>query len=87
MWSTYFSVDYIVDKAYIADMKAQLERECETFEQTLTDPDNQWRAELEIHDYVIDKCEYHDPEGDLIYSSSYGALVDGRAACEATPRR
>ena len=38
MWLTYFSVDYIVDKADIADMKAQLERECETFEQTLTDP-------------------------------------------------
>ena len=38
MWSTYFSVDYITDKADLADMKAQLERECETFEQTLTTP-------------------------------------------------
>lgn len=82
MWLTYFSVDYIIDKADLADMKAQLERECEAFEQTLTDPGNQWRTELEIHDHVIDRCEYHDPEGDLIYSSSYGALVNGRAACE-----
>ena len=70
MWLTYFSVDYIINKADIADMRERLERECEAFEQTLTDPGNQWRTELEIHDYVIDKCEYHDPEGDLIYSSS-----------------
>lgn len=82
MWFTYFSVDYIIDKSELASMREQLERECAAFEQTLTDTGDEWRTELEIHDYVIDKCKYHDPEGDLIYSSSYGAIVNGQAACE-----
>lgn len=82
MWFTYFSVDYIIDKSELASMRERLEQECAAFEQTLTDTGDEWRTELEIHDYVIDKCKYHDPEGDLIYSSSYGAIVNGQAACE-----
>ncbi len=82
LWHTYFSVDYIVDKSELADMKAKLETECEAFEKTLTNSADEWLTELQIHDRIIEKCEYIDPNEGLIYSSAYGALVDGNAACE-----
>lgn len=81
-WLTYFSVDYIIDKSVLAEMTAKLEAECVAFEKTLTNPADEWLTELQIHDRIIEKCEYLDPNEGLIYSSAYGALVDGNAACE-----
>lgn len=81
-WQTYFSVDYIIDKSALAEMTAKLEAECAAFEKTLTNPADEWLTELQIHDRIIEKCEYLDPKEGLIYSSAYGALVDGNAACE-----
>lgn len=82
MWHTWFSVDYIIDKSELAEMTAKLEKECEAFEKELTNPADEWLTELQVHDYIIEKCEYLDPNEGLIYSSSYGAVVDGNAACE-----
>lgn len=81
-WQTYFSVDYIIEKSALAEMTAKLEAECVAFEKTLTNPADAWLTELQIHDRIIEKCEYLDPNEGLIYSSAYGALVDGNAACE-----
>lgn len=82
LWHTYFSVDYIIDKSELADMKAELEMQCKAFEKGLTNSEDEWLRELYVHDYIIEKCEYLDPNEGLIYSSSYGALVKGEAACE-----
>lgn len=79
---TTFRVEYTVDKSEYAAMKQKFDGVCEKVISSLTDPDNEWQTELEIHDYIIANCEYMLDENEASYSTSYGALVDGKAACE-----
>lgn len=78
---TFFSVDYTVSKEDYSKMKAELDSVCDSVAASFTDKSDLWRTELEIHDYIIDNCDYSLGE-ELLGSSAYGALVTGKAACE-----
>ncbi len=79
---TTFSVEYTVEKSEYAAMKQKLDGVCDKVISSLTDPDDEWQTELEIHDYIIENCDYMLDENAASYSTSYGALVNGKAACE-----
>lgn len=79
---TTFSVEYTVEKSEYSALKQELNKACEKVISSLSDPQNEWQTELEIHDYIIENCEYMLDENEASFSTSYGALVDGKAACE-----
>lgn len=81
-WSTFCSVEYYIDKETYNQQKAKLDEVCGRIISSLTDPSDEFRTELEIHDYIVRNCEYRLEKGEFVYSSSYGALVNGEAACE-----
>lgn len=76
------SIEYIFDKEEYETCKAELDRVCAEVISSLSDPGDEWQTELEIHDYIVENCEYKLVENEHIYSSAYGALVKGEAACE-----
>lgn len=76
------SIDYIFTKEEYEERKAELDAVCDEVIESLSDPDDEWQTELEIHDYIIGNCRYDIAENDHVYSSAYGALVNGEAACE-----
>lgn len=76
------STEYIMEKDEYERCKAELEKVCADVMSSLSEPENEWQTELEIHDYIIENCEYKLVENDHNYSSAYGALVNGKAACE-----
>ncbi len=78
---TFFSVNYTVSKEEYTKMKTELDSVCESVAASFTDKTDLWQTELEIHDYIIDNCDY-SLEDENIGSSVYGALVAGKAACE-----
>ena len=78
---TFFSVDYTVSKEDYSEMKAKLDSVCNSVADSFTDKTDLWQTELEIHDYIIDNCDY-SLDNELLGSSAYGALVSGKAACE-----
>ncbi|MBQ8015903.1 MAG: hypothetical protein IJ264_06950, partial [Clostridia bacterium] len=82
MLVTTCSVEYTLTKEEYAEQKALLEKKCAGMIASLTAPDDEWQTELEIHDYIIENCEYKIVESELVYSSAYGAIVNGEAACE-----
>lgn len=82
MTKTYCSVDYILTKEEYLEQKEELMQTAEEVISGLSKPDDEWQTELEIHDYIIENCQYELSEPKLVYSSSYGALVNGYAACE-----
>ena len=79
---TTFSVEYTVEKSEYPEMKKQIDGICETVMASFTDISDEWQTELEIHDYIIDNCEYQLDNGNGEQSTVYGALVEGKAACE-----
>lgn len=78
---TWFSVDYTIDKADYKTMKAELSEKCAEITASFSNPEDLWQTELEIHDYVVDNCNYV-LDDDLIGSTAYGVLVNGSGACE-----
>lgn len=78
---TFFSVDYTVSKEDYSEMKVKLDSVCNSVADSFTDKTDLWQTELEIHDYIIDNCDY-SLDNELLGSSAYGALVSGKAACE-----
>lgn len=80
--STDCSIEYIIDKQDYSAKKAELDSACEAVLASLSNPDDEWQTEKEIHDYVVKNCEYKIVESEHVYSSAYGALVNGEAACE-----
>lgn len=78
---TWFSVDYTIDKADYEAMKAELDGVCAEITASFSNPDDTWQTELEIHDYIVDNCNYV-LDDDLIGSTAYGVLVNGSGACE-----
>lgn len=75
-------IDYIFEKDEYEERKAELENACDAVISSLSAPDDEWQTELEIHDYIVDNCKYMLVENEHVYSSAYGALVNGEAACE-----
>lgn len=78
----YFSVDYIMDKQEYRKQEKELERVKREIVAGLSDSEDEWQLEKEIHDYIVDNCDYKIVEKDYSYSSAYGALVNKTAACE-----
>ncbi len=76
------SLEYIITPEEYRAQRDELQKVCDEVTASLTNPDDEWQTELEIHDYIIDNCEYKLVEDELVYSSAYGALVNGEAACE-----
>lgn len=76
------SFDYSMTKEEYQACKAELDEVCGKVISGLSAPQDDWQTELEIHDYIVENCEYKLVEDDFICSSSYGALVNGEAACE-----
>ncbi len=82
MLMTNCSVEYTLTKEEYAEQKALLEKSCDEVIASLTNPADEWQTELDIHDYIIENCEYKIVESEFVYSSAYGAIVNGEAACE-----
>ena len=76
------AIEYIIDKEEYAAQKAELDSICDAVVSSFTSPDDEWQTEKEIHDYITENCEYKIVESEHVYSSAYGALVNGEAACE-----
>ncbi len=74
-------IEYIMEYDEYKSKKSQLEDACNEIISSLSKPDDDWQTELEIHDYIVGICRYEHADN-LIFSSSYGALVEGKAACE-----
>lgn len=83
---TYCAVDYIITKEEYAVQREETEKVKQDIIASLSDTDDEWQTELEIHDYIVDNCTYELSEPRLVCSSVYGALVNGRAACEGYSR-
>lgn len=82
LWNTYISFDYIMTADEYKQKKAKLELERDVLIESLSDLTDPWQTELEIHDYIIGHCVYKLEDEDYTYSSAYGCLVNGEAACE-----
>ncbi len=76
------AIEYIIGKEEYTQQKAELDGVCNAVVSSLTSPDDEWQTEKEIHDYIVENCEYKIVESEHVYSSAYGALVNGEAACE-----
>lgn len=76
------SIEYIIDKEEYSERKAELDGVCEKILSSLQKPEDEWQTEKDIHDYIVENCEYKIVESEHVYSSAYGALVNGEAACE-----
>ena len=79
---TYCTIDYLITPEEYAEQKEKLDAVCNKVIASLDGIDDPWQKELRIHDYIVDNCKYVHVDGELTYSSSYGALVNGEAACE-----
>ncbi len=86
MLKTYCAPEYIITSEEYSVQLQEIEQAKQKIVSSLSDPDDEWQTELEIHDYIIDNCTYELSEPKLVCSSVYGALVNGRAACEGYSR-
>lgn len=86
LFETSCSIDYILDKEEYLKQKAELDAACRKVIDSLSNPEDNWQTELEIHDYIVENCDYKIEENELVYSSAYGVLVNGLAACEGYSR-
>lgn len=80
---TFCRMKYSMTKDEYREAQAKIDEVCRKVMSGLTDPDNQWQTELEIHDYIVENCEYEFvKEEGYKYSTAYSALVTGVTACE-----
>ncbi len=82
LWNTYISFDYIMSKEEYKKASADMSLKRDLIIASLSDLTDEFKTELEIHDYIIANCVYKLEDEVYSYSSAYGALVDGKAACE-----
>ncbi len=86
MLKTYCAVEYIITKDEYPAQRDEIEQAAQKVIAGLSNPDDEWQTELEIHDYIVDNCRYELSEPKLVCSSVYGVLVNGYAACEGYSR-
>ncbi len=86
MLKTYCAPEYIITREEYSAQLEEVEQAKQKIVSSLSAPDDEWQTELEIHDYIIDNITYELSEPRLVCSSVYGALVNGRAACEGYSR-
>ena len=83
---TYCAPEYSVTKEEYPVLLEEIEKATQEVISSLSDPEDEWQTELEIHDYIIENCVYDMSESELVRSSVYGVLVNGLAACEGYSR-
>lgn len=83
---TYCAPEYIVTKEEYPVKLEEIGQAKQKIISSLSDPDDEWQTELEIHDYITGNCVYDMSEQELVRSSAYGVLVSGFAACEGYSR-
>lgn len=86
MLKTYCAVEYIITKDEYPVQRDEIELAAQKVIAGLSNPEDEWQTELEIHDYIVDNCRYELSEPKLVCSSVYGVLVNGYAACEGYSR-
>lgn len=86
MLKTYCAVEYIITKDEYPVQRDEIEQAAQKVIAGLSNPEDEWQTELEIHDYIVDNCRYELSEPKLVCSSVYGVLVNGYAACEGYSR-
>lgn len=86
MLRTYCAVEYIVTKEEYLAQREEIESKVQEIVSSLSDTEDEWQTELEIHDYIIDNCRYELSEPKLVCSSVYGVLINGYGACEGYSR-
>ncbi len=86
MLRTYCAVEYIVTKEEYLVRREEIESKVQEIVSNLSNPEDEWQTELEIHDYIIDNCRYELSEPKLVCSSVYGILINGYGACEGYSR-
>lgn len=82
VFGTSCSIEYCIERDEYVQLKAELDKACNEAIAAVTNPEDKWLTELEIHDYIIDNCRYLMKKNDYLCSSAYGALVTKEAACE-----
>lgn len=82
LWNTFIYFEYIMTKEEYDEKSAEMKICRDMVISQLSDPEDEWQTELEIHDYIIQNCSYKLEDNDFNYSSAYGCLVNGQAACE-----
>ncbi len=82
LWNDFISFEYIMTKEEYDRKNSELKLKRDMVISQLTDKNDQWQTELEIHDYIVSHCSYKLEDNDFNYSSAYGCLVNGKAACE-----
>ena len=82
LWNDYISFDYIMTKEEYDKADREMREKRDLIIASLSDLSDEYRCELEVHDYIIKNCTYKLEDNNYFYSSAYGALVNGEAACE-----
>lgn len=77
---SYFQVDYTMSYNEYLDAVQEVEKAADSLIASLTDPQDEWLCEYELHNAIINSCKYnsysdHD-------SSVYGVLCLKNATCE-----
>lgn len=77
----YYSADYTMSPEKYAASLERVQSAAEKIISSLTDPSDEWLTELEVHNAIIDSCDYLYVE-DSVVSTVYGALCENEASCE-----
>ena len=83
---------YTIDAATRRSAVAALNKRVEEALQGCPDTEDQYEAELYLHDWLVENCTYNDKAasvGSAAYPNAfnaYGALVEGQAVCEGYAR-
>ena len=78
------SYDYPISKAERDVMEKELNKKVDELINAVSGMDT-FETEVYLHDYLCKNVAYTDNKDPLVYTS-YGALVDGKAACEGYSR-
>lgn len=78
------SYDYPISKAERYVMEKELNKKVDELINAVSGMDT-FETEVYLHDYLCKNVAYTDNKDPLVYTS-YGALVDGKAACEGYSR-
>lgn len=82
LWNVFIYFEYIMTPDEYAEAKAKFKEKGDLIIASLSDTEDEFKTELEIHDRIVRSCSYKIEDDNYIYSSSYGCLINGKAACE-----
>ena len=83
MSATFLQMNYSYDTDVCGKMKEELILKVDEIVQNIN-TDDQYSAELYIHDYIVENCVYSDDSKNS--SNAYGCLVENQAVCSGYSR-